>query len=341
MSGTSLDGLDLCVAEFTREGNRWAFNILSSETVKYSPEWQHKLKTAHTLKEGELENLDKELSAYIGQKVHDHLQTNHITDVELVGSHGHTVFHQPEKGYTLQIGNRPEIREAAGLPVVCDFRKADVELGGQGAPLVPIGDALLFSDYDVCLNLGGFANLSLEENGLRTAWDICPMNIGLNYFANKLGLEYDKGGHIAASNPMDGRVWHALNQLPFYSSEPPKSLGREWFENEIIPRCDRLTPEESLATLSGHAAVQIAKTLQEIGAQKVLCTGGGAYNKHIMSLIGQSISGELIVPDKEIVEYKEALLFGFLGLLKSLGEINVLASVTGARQDHSSGVIFE
>lgn len=341
MSGTSLDGLDLCVAEFTREGNRWTFSILSSETVEYSTEWKKKLKLAHALEEGELQNLDKELSAYIGQKVRFHLQTNHITDAELVGSHGHTVFHEPQKGITLQIGNRPEVREEAGLPVICDFRKADVELGGQGAPLVPVGDALLFNEYDVCLNLGGFANLSVEENGLRTAWDICPMNIGLNHFAHKLGLEYDKGGHIAASNPMDGRVWHALNQLPYYSADPPKSLGREWFEKEIVPKCDRLTPEESLATLSGHAAVQIAKTLQDIGARKVLCTGGGAYNKHIMSLIRQSTSGELVIPDNSIVDYKEALLFAFLGLLKHLGEINVLASVTGARQDHSSGVIYE
>lgn len=340
MSGTSLDGLDICVAEFKREEGRWSFEILTAETIPYPEEWKDKLTRAPQMPDDQLAQLDDELSSYIGHQVRAHLVKNQVNDALLVGSHGHTVFHQPEKQYTLQIGNTSKIREAAGLPVVCDFRVQDVELGGQGAPLVPIGDALLFSEYDVCLNLGGFANLSVTLEGERKAWDVCPVNIGINHFTRKLGLEFDRNGHIAASNAMDGPAFYHINQLPFFSQEAPKSLGREWFEKNVLPSLDRLSEETAIATLTGVAAYQLAKAIEELGAQTILCTGGGAYNTHLINMVKQSISGNLIVPDANLVEYKEALLFAFLGLLKWEGESNVLASVTGASSDHSSGVVF-
>lgn len=340
MSGTSLDGLDLCTSTFYLEDGSWRFEILKAETIPYPPELLQKIEKAYTISSpNEATEIDVELSTYIGEQVRNHI-SNLETKVDLLGSHGHTVLHQPEKGLTYQIGNRPELRSAAGLPTVCDFRVGDVDLGGQGAPLVPIGDALLFSEYDVCLNLGGFANLSLERENRRVAWDICPVNIGLNHFAAKMGLEYDKNGHIAASNAMDGPTFYHLNQLPYFSEDPPKSLGREWFENAILPKLDRLNHEASIATLTGLAAYQIARTLQEVDAQNVLCTGGGAYNKHLINMVKQSISGELTLPESTVINYKEALIFGFLALLKMRGETNVLASVTGASKDHCSGVIY-
>lgn len=340
MSGTSLDGLDICVAEFSRSNGNWTYKIISTETISYSEDWKRDLSLAHTLSNEDLDLLDDRLSHYIGSKVADHLKAQQIEHVDLIGSHGHTVLHDPEQGVTLQIGNQASIRKAAGFPVICDFRKQDVELGGQGAPLVPIGDQMLFGDYEMCLNMGGFANLSVEIDGARLAWDICPLNIGINHFASKLGLEMDRNGHIAASNPMDGPLFYKLNQLPYFSLTPPKSLGREWMEQYVYPVLDRLGDVEAISTLSGLASYQIAKTLEELGAQKILCTGGGVHNKHIMSLIKQSISGLLVVPEDELINYKEALIFAFLGLLRQLEEVNVLASVTGASRDHSSGVIY-
>ncbi len=340
MSGTSLDGLDICTTQFSLENGLWSFEILAAETILYSDDWQRELRSAHLLNREELQKLDQRYSTYIGVHVKGHLEKFNLKGVHLVGSHGHTVHHRPQKGITVQIGNQSSIREACELPVVCDFRKQDVELGGQGAPLVPIGDKLLFHEYDICLNLGGFANLSLDTNDTRLAWDIVPVNIGFNHFAEKLGLDYDKNGHIAASNPMDGPLFYQLNQLPYFQQPPPKSLGREWFESDILPRLDKLNPEQALATLSGLASYQIAKTIEENGGARVLCTGGGAHNKHLIRLIQQSVSGELIIPDDQWVSYKEALIFGFLGLLRMLGENNVLSSVTGASSDHSSGIVY-
>lgn len=340
MSGTSLDGLDICTSTFHLKDGAWSFEILKAETIPYPSELRDKIVSAYTISSpSEAESIDEELSTYTGSHVNRHITELGVT-VDLLGSHGHTVLHEPENGLTFQIGNQPSLRETAGVTTVCDFRVADVELGGQGAPLVPIGDALLFSDYDVCLNLGGFANLSLERDGQRMAWDICPVNIGLNHFAAKMGLDYDANGHIAASNAMDGPTFYHLNQLPYFAEEPPKSLGREWFEKEITPRLDQLSHESALATLTGLAAYQIAKTLEEAGAQNVLCTGGGAYNKHLINMINPSISGELTLPESTVIDYKEALIFGFLALLKMRGENNVLASVTGAEKDHSSGVVY-
>ena len=227
-----------------------------------------------------------------------------------------------------------------GKTVVCDFRVQDVELGGQGAPLVPIGDRLLFSEYDYCLNLGGFANCSYEKNGQRIAFDICPVNIVLNKYAEKLGKDFDENGKFAESGIVDENLLHQLDSLKFYSGKPPKSLGLEWVKENIFPllEASKISSEDVLRTFTEHIAVQLAKQFSDRAS--VLITGGGAYNSFLIERFKNLSAIEVVVPSKEIVEYKEALIFGLLGVLKLRDEVNCLASVTGASKDHSSGKIF-
>ncbi len=341
MSGTSLDGLDICVCDFSLNGGKWSYSIRTAETVSYSSEWKNRLANAHQLDEASLSTLDSEYSQYISNAVQQHLLTHGITEVDLMGSHGHTVFHDPSLKRTLQIGNQAELRSNLNFPVACDFRKADVELGGQGAPLVPIGDELLFGEYDVCLNLGGFANLSVGICKSRLAWDVAPVNIVLNALAQKLGAEYDDGGNMARKGEADCTLIERLNRLPYYHQSPPKSLGREWVERNILPQISHLSTEDALATMTKHSAFQIGKALHDLQANTVLCTGGGVLNQYLMELIEKHGHLQIEIPDEKLMNYKEALIFAFLGLLRWRNEVNILASVTGAPEDHCSGVLYD
>ena len=250
-------------------------------------------------------------------------------------------MHQPENGLTLQIGNLPEIAELLQQTVVCDFRVQDVQLGGQGAPLVPIGDQLLFSEYDYCLNLGGFANCSFEENGKRIAYDICPVNIVLNFLAEKLNLPYDDQGKIARNATVDLNLLDVLDTLQFYRQPPPKSLGLEWVKQFIFPVIEKanISAEDALATMTEHVATQLAAQFKE--GSSVLVTGGGAYNTYLLERVRVHKNLHLKVPETQLVEFKEALVFGLLGVLRLRDAVNCQASVTGAKRDHSSGVIFQ
>ena len=199
MSGTSLDGIDLAEIVFDCSNEIWNFEILAAETVPYSLFWKDELREAINYSEEQLERLDFKYTEKLSEEISKFIKKHNILEIDAVCSHGHTILHRPEKGLTYQIGNLPRISKMLGQTVVCDFRVQDVELGGQGAPLVPIGDKLLFSEYDYCLNLGGFANCSFEKNGKRIAYDICPVNIVLNKYAEKLGHDFDEGGKLAAS----------------------------------------------------------------------------------------------------------------------------------------------
>ena len=215
MSGTSLDGIDLAQLHFSIKNGKWSFKIQDCETIAYPQIWLNKLKTAITFSETELENLNIEYTHFLGQTIHDFIQKYELTNIDAVCSHGHTILHQPHKGITLQIGNLPEIAKIINQKVVCDFRVQDVELGGQGAPLVPIGDEILFSAFDFCLNLGGFSNVSFEEKGKRIAFDISPVNTVLNFYANQLGFDYDDQGKIARSGNLNLDLFTELNQIAF------------------------------------------------------------------------------------------------------------------------------
>ena len=340
MSGTSLDGVDLVYVKFDTNDYQ-NFKILKSNTVAYSSEWKNTLKQAILFSEKELEDLDVKYGIYLGEVISNFLKSNKILNVDFIASHGHTVLHQPEKGITLQVGSGKQIAKITDIKVICDFRTQDVNLGGQGAPLVPIGDELLFSNYDFCLNLGGFSNISYHKNGKRIAFDICPVNIVLNYYVNKLGFEFDESGEIASKGIINNELLRQLNSLEFYKTQPPKSLGLEWVQLHIFPLIDDLEVDIStiLKTFVEHVAIQISKVIYKNNS--VLITGGGAFNTYLMNRIQFYSKNNIELPTSELINFKEALLFAFLGLLKNNNEINCLKSVTGARKNHSSGVVFK
>ena len=343
MSGTSLDGIDLAQLHFSIKNGKWSFKIQDCETIAYPQIWLNKLKTAITFSEKELENLNIEYTHFLGQTIRGFIQKNKLSNIDVVCSHGHTILHQPHKGITLQIGNLPEIAKIINQKVVCDFRVQDVELGGQGAPLVPIGDEILFSAFDFCLNLGGFSNVSFEEKGKRIAFDISPVNTVLNFYANQLGFDYDDQGKIARSGNLNLDLFTELNQIAFYQKKYPKSLGMEFVNETILPLLEKypIPKEDKLHTFVEHIAFQIALALPKKKG-KMLITGGGTYHKFLIDQIQFHLPNmEVVIPDKKTLEFKEALIFGLLGVLKLRKEINVLSSVTGAKFDHSSGVIFD
>lgn len=338
MSGTSLDGLDLCYAEFYNENGKWNFKILCAQTLPYSKNWKQKLYESHLLSGEKLTELNSDYGFYLGNACKKFIKNNQISKLNLIASHGHTVFHQPEKKFTLQIGDGRAIKAITQIPVVYDFRTEDVLLGGNGAPLVPIGDSLLFSEYQSCLNLGGFSNISFEQHNKRIAFDICPVNIVLNYLAQKAGNEYDENGELARKGKVNNAILEKLNQLDFYQKKPPKSLGREWVSQSIFPLLQDKNIEDLSATFVEHIAVQISNILKKYELKTVLITGGGAYHQFLLERLKEHADTKIILPDEKIINYKEALIFGLMGLLKKMEKINVLSSVTGSKNDHCAGI---
>jgi len=337
MSGTSLDGLDLVAVEFEFSGEKWKHKIIDAKTISYSETWAKKLRSAHLLSGSELLQVHNKYGKFLAGQI---TRFSKNFNAELIASHGHTIFHQPENRFTFQLGNGSVIAAETGITTVADFRQPDVALGGQGAPLVPAGDGLLFGQFDYCLNIGGFANISYEKSGQRIAFDICPANIILNHFAAKQGLPFDKDGLLGRNGKINPDLLVKLNSLDFYKKEPPKSLGREWIESEFLPIIDGFPGSDSdkLRTVYEHFAIQMAKATNKPG--KMLVTGGGAFNKFMIERLKELSVANIVIPDSETINFKEALIFAFLGVLRIRNEINCLASVTGARKDHSSGVIF-
>ena len=301
-----------------------------------------KLKQLTSLSLNELRDVDEEYTEYLALTIKDFISRNKISTVDLVSSHGHTALHQPNKNLTYQIGNHQELANILKMKVICDFRVQDVEFGGQGAPLVPIGDKLLFNEFDYCLNLGGFANISFQQNKKRIAFDICPVNIILNHYVSTIGLSYDNNGELASRGNIDSQLFEDLNNLPYYFQSTPKSLGLEWVKENIFPivnNNNHLDLNDVLCTLVEHIAYQIARVIN-VDKQSILITGGGAYNTYLIERIQNYVSSYITIPDEKTIDFKEALIFAFLGVLKERNEVNCLASVTGAIRDHSSGKIL-
>jgi len=341
MSGTSLDGIDLVYAKFFLD-ETWSFEIIYAETVEYPSNWYERLKELVNTSIEELKEIDTNYTKHLAKVIRDFITKYQIKNIDAICSHGHTALHQPENKLTYQIGNKPVLAELLKETVVCDFRVQDVELGGQGAPLVPIGDELLFSEFDFCLNLGGFANISMNFKGTRIAYDICPVNIVLNHYVGKFGLNYDDEGKIASKGNISVDLLKQLNALDFYKATYPKSLGLEWVNTNIFPLIDtfELEIQDILKTFVEHIALQIASKIKNKNTRNVLITGGGVYNLYLIDRIKAHSIQKLIVPKKEVIEFKEALIFGFLGVQKLRNEVNCLSSVTGSIKDHSSGKIF-
>lgn len=346
MSGTSLDGIDLAHIRFdiAADGN-WNYQIGCATTIPYSQEWLNKLKSAIDFDTQQLQQLNQEYTLLLGTVIRDFIFKNKLEPLDAVCSHGHTILHQPQNGITLQIGNLPVIAQLTGQKVVCDFRVQDVKRGGQGAPLVPIGDRILFGAFDFCLNLGGFSNISFEHNQKRVAFDIAPVNTVLNFYAEKLGYAYDESGKIAASGNLHQPLFEALNALDYYQKPYPKSLGFEFVKTVVLPLTESYSCsiEDKLRTFCEHIAYQTATALQTFhpSEKKLFVTGGGAYNMFLLSRMQLYLpETQIIVPDPKTLEFKEALIFALLGVLRLRNEINVLSSVTGADEDHCSGVVY-
>lgn len=341
MSGTSLDGLDLALCRFSWN-NKMGFDVLSATTIPYEAHWRHRLQNAPGLNALEMSELDVELGQWMATQAHSFLNGNKELRPQLIASHGHTIFHQPHKGYTLQIGSGAVLAAKTNIPVVCDFRSQDVALGGQGAPLVPIGDRDLFGEFDACVNLGGFANVSMEVNGKRIAWDICPVNVILNKWAEELGVPFDDEGINALQGEVNEDLLEALDQIPFYQKSSPKSLGVEWVSDQMVPilRSDsKLSTRDKMRTYVEHIAIQIGSSLDRTDG-RVLFTGGGVWNTFLMDRIQKNARCKVIIPQKDIVEFKEAIVFAYLGLLRWYGAPNVLKSVTGSSKDHVAGSFY-
>ena len=342
MSGTSLDGIDLAHIQFQLRSGKWSFTIAECETVAYDPEWVVRLNEAVRYTDAQRDALDSEYSVLLAAVITAFIHKYQIGNIDAVCSHGHTVLHQPQNGITVQIGNRSAIAQLCGQTVVCDFRVQDVALGGQGAPLVPIGDRILFSGYDYCLNLGGFSNVSFEQDGQRIAFDISAVNTVLNFYAKKLGFAFDRGGAISRTGNIHAELLAELNALEYYKKPYPKSLGIEYVNTVMLPLIQRyaLPPADCLGTFTEHIAQQLAAALR-VQTGSMLVTGGGAYNTFLMERIQHYLPlMQIVVPEPKILEFKEALIFALLGVLRLRNETNVLHSVTGASHDHCSGVVF-
>jgi anhydro-N-acetylmuramic acid kinase len=344
MSGTSLDGIDIACCTFTIRSDRWKFTIDEAETIPYPAKWKKRLTDAYSLSGNDLAELNALYGRYLGEVCQSFIVKHSIRQIDCIASHGHTVFHQPSYGYTLQIGDGNSIHAITGLPVVYDFRSLDVALGGQGAPLVPIGDHFLFAEYDVCLNLGGIANLSCVERGKRIAYDICFVNMSLNYLTQKVGKDYDHNGTMASDGKINLPLLRKLTRVYARHHRTRPSLGREIFEKEIQPLLDQddIPLTDRLATVTESIAKEIVQSLVTVKKRiSVLCTGGGAFNAFLIYRMVEQAGDaiDFILPDSEIINFKEALVFAFLGVKRLRNEVNSLASVTKARRDSSGGVL--
>ena len=346
MSGTSMDGVDLALCHFDYSNGKWKYEILSSECIPYNDEWIKKLSDASSLNGYDLIKLHKEYGAYIGGLAAEFLKKSG-SPAALISSHGHTIFHNPAELISFQLGDGAAIAARSGLPVVCDFRSLDVCLGGQGAPLVPIGDKLLFGEFGFCLNLGGIANISFEANGKRIAYDICPCNLLLNHYAQLSGEPYDKDGEMAKDGSINEALLAKLQEWEYYRMPSPKSLDKDSLLNSLLPLIDSLniSNKDKLATLTEHIAERILADIENHIKEndknsRVLLTGGGAFNAFLIQKLKKSCRADFVIPDAQIINFKEALVFAFLGLLRLLNKTNTLASVTGAKRDSSGGAIY-
>lgn len=344
MSGTSLDGLDVAFCRFAQSGSGITFSLEHAETVSYDSEWKEKLLGAYDLDGASLMSLHAEFGRYIGHQL-NRIEEEKGLSASLVASHGHTVFHRPDKGFTFQMGSGASIAATTGTDTVCDFRTTDVALGGQGAPLVPIGDRLLFGGHRFCLNLGGIANISYEQGDEVLAFDICPANMALNLLASEAGMEYDAEGKMAMEGKANEPLLRKLRDLNMYKKSGPVSFGRESFDAEFKPLIlDKNIPlNDRIRTVCDHVAERIAAVLFKAPGTTMLTTGGGAFNSYMVEAIEEQVSKHgihVVVPDPIIVSFKEALIFALLGWLRIREEVNAFASVTGAKHNSIGGCVY-
>lgn len=332
MAGSSMDGFDLAQVQLKMSDGEWKYQLGKTQVVEYPKDLYKKLRESPNISKSEKEDLDNEFGLWIAKQVINFKKD--LPSVDLLGIHGHTVIHKPLQNISWQLGKGSTIAQGTGITCVTDFRSKDVQAGGQGAPLVPFGDFTLFSEFDACINLGGIANVSLKSN--QTAWDICPCNQVLNFFAQKIGKVYDNGGELARGGKMNAQFYNTILELNYFNQLPPKSLPNNYIEENIL---ESVHPNDGLHTYCKIIAEQIGNDLRGYSGRSLI-TGGGAFNSYLMELIGKQLpSWEIVIPKAETVSFKESIIFAFLALKRLRNEINTLSSVTGASKDSSSGVI--
>ncbi|HEY4153921.1 MAG TPA: anhydro-N-acetylmuramic acid kinase [Puia sp.] len=353
MSGSSLDGLDIVYVHFEETAGKWDFEIRETACIPYSSEWQAKLSGATGLAAREYLLLHTEYGHYLGAAVNAFIEERGLAyQVQLVASHGHTSFHIPEKKVTAQLGEGAAIAAVTGIHSITDFRSSDMALGGQGAPVVPIGEKLLFAEYDLFLNIGGIANLSISRPE-PAGFDVCPANRILNLLAAGTEKGYDEEGKLASAGSLQEALLGQLNGFAYYQRPFPKSLSNEFGLKEIFPVIKKanLSKEDALRTYVEHIALQISdavsRLLRHAGREgeglKLLVTGGGAHNRFLLERLKAALPVkriELSVPAKELVDYKEALIIALMGALRWREEENVLSSVTGSTRNNINGAIW-
>ena len=340
MSGTSLDGLDLAYCVFIKKNNSWKFELKFVEFIEYDLFWKKKI-TDLFYGNQNFQKVDLEYSEFISKSINKFIKNNNL-NIDYISSHGHTIFHEPNKGISKQIGRGDVIFERTKIPVIFNFREQDVKLGGEGAPLVPYGDSVLFSNYDSCLNLGGFSNISFKKNNKITAFDICPLNIVLNYLAEKKNMSFDRDGNSSSKGKINHDLLKKLNSIHYYKLPPPKSLAKEWLDKYFLFELNsfQLNIDDLLRTCVEHFSFQISNVFSDFKISNCLVTGGGVFNKFLISQIKSKTKTKIIIPSKDIVNFKEAIIFAFLGLLRVRNEINCLSEITGSSIDHSTGEIY-
>jgi anhydro-N-acetylmuramic acid kinase len=350
MSGSSLDGLDIAYVHLEEVRGSWSHTVHCAECIAYTEAWTHQLATATQQPVADFLRLHTAYGHYLGVQIREFIEKYDLVHkVDFIASHGHTVFHEPSARTGFQLGAGAAIAAETGLPVICDLRALDMAFGGQGAPIVPVGDRLLFGGYDYLLNIGGIANLTVKRDDALLAFDVCPANQILDAFARKAEQPYDADGKLAASGVLLKGVLHELNQQPYYRMPAPKSLGNEAARDMIFPHFyeSEHTPEDMLHTMVLHIADQVIAAVQqhpvETEAPQMLVTGGGALNNFLVERIRAALEPSkvtVVVPDTETVLYKEAIVMALIGALRWREEVNVFSSVTGASRDSSGGALW-
>ncbi|KYP16661.1 anhydro-N-acetylmuramic acid kinase [Flavihumibacter sp. CACIAM 22H1] len=354
MSGSSLDGLDIAFVQFHATGGKWSMELLQATTYAYTPEWEEKLRNCTALSAADYLLLHSAYGHLTGQLVNRFIEAHGLEHkVHMIASHGHTSFHMPAAGMTAQLGDGAAIAAETGLPVISDLRAMDIAFGGQGAPIVPVGEKLLFGDYTFLLNLGGIANLSVHRNDRIIAFDSCAANRVLNMLAADAGLAFDENGKIAAAGTENAGLLEKLNQLPYYQLSYPKSLANAFGTDEVYPLIKRLELPlpDALHTYVKHIAAQIATDIARVAVKEgidpagktLLVTGGGALNSFLVNCLQDQLADlqvNLVVPDRLLVEFKEAIIMALMGVLRWREEYTVLASVTGATRNSIGGALW-
>lgn len=353
MTGSSLDGIDMAYTKITVENGKYSYEVLIAECVPMPQKW--KLRIEQLVLQNAVTYL--KTSAYfghfLGERIAEFIEKHNLKEqLDFIASHGQTVFHQPENLFSSQIGDGAAIARKTGFPVVCDFRSIDVALGGQGAPVAPIADKLFFPKHKLFLNLGGIVNIAVKHNDRFIAFDITAANLALNKVAKLKGADYDHDGNIAANGEVDGRLLEELNGSWYYEKDYPKSLSGGWVSKVMLPTLSRhnISVENKMRTIVEHIGLQINLSMKKIEQKeniqfskddKMLVTGGGAFNKFLVHRINEMIPVSVVVPDEQTIKFKESILMALMAVLRVRGEVNCLASVTGAERNAIGGAIYQ